>query len=120
MKTLLLTCFALVLSMAACKKSTKGKTQENTTPVGIQKVFDENQPGEIYECMYEGKTVFYIQDNAVDVSTLYFDEAGNHIGTCNFQIGRTDAICEGATDCKAVFRVGDNVWGKEVVNIYGL
>jgi hypothetical protein len=71
--------------------------------------------GEIEQCKYNGQTVYRCSRNAPDAGSEVFDNAGTRIGRCYYSTGAIDPICKEATDCKVIYRMAGNIWGKPEV-----
>jgi hypothetical protein len=71
--------------------------------------------GEIAQCQYRGAIVYKCSRNAPDAGTEIFDAYGTRIGRCYASTNQIDAICNEATDCKVIYRVAKNIWGKPEV-----
>jgi hypothetical protein len=119
--------FALLLVMAfaitACNKKPKpGPKPEPVETVEPQlnpelKLLEQFRSGEIDKCKDpQGNVVYRCQRNIRDIETRIFDAAGNQIGVCFYSTRKLDPICEQTTDCKTIYRVANNIWGKPAVN----
>jgi hypothetical protein len=71
--------------------------------------------GEIEQCQYKGQTVYRCSRNAPDAGSEVFDNTGKRIGRCYYSTGSVDPICKDATDCKVIYRMANNIWGKPEV-----
>ena len=71
--------------------------------------------GEIEQCSYKGAMVYRCSRNAPDAGTEVFDNKGIRIGRCYYNTGAVDAICKETIDCKCIYRMAGNIWGKPEV-----
>lgn len=87
----------------------------------LEKLYKIYKEGEISECKYKGETVYTATLNAYDAGVRVYDRNGEVIGSSNYGWGdRVDTVCRQLTDCKVIYRVKDNIWGRPAVDKYGL
>jgi hypothetical protein len=68
--------------------------------------------GEISRCTHAGGTVYLCARNAPDAGAEVFDALGKKVGVCYPSTRRVDPVCTEAADCKVIYRVSPNIWGK--------
>ncbi len=86
------------------------------TPAEVQqRLITQYERGEIEQCLYKGATVYRCSRNAPDAGSEVFDAKGDRIGRCYFSTNTVDPVCREATDCKVIYRVAKNIWGKPEV-----
>jgi hypothetical protein len=86
------------------------------TPEAVrEKLYNQYKSGEIEMCMWKGNTVYRCSRNAPDAGSEVFDHQGNKIGKCYYSTRQVDPVCEEATECKVIYRVAKNIWGKPEV-----
>lgn len=86
----------------------------------IKKLYKTYKNGEISECKYKGETVYSGALNAYDAGNNVYDASGKQIGSCNYAWGTVDDICGELENCKTIYRVEDNIWGRDYVDEYNL
>jgi hypothetical protein len=86
----------------------------------LKDLYKTYKNGEIVECKHNGQTVYKAGLNAYDAGNVVYDVNGKQIGICNYFGGQIDSICGQLTDCEAIYRVKDNIWGQPAVDKYGL
>jgi hypothetical protein len=86
-----------------------------TTAEVQQKLLAQYERGEIEQCMYLGATVYRCSRNAPDAGSEVFDAKGTRIGRCYYSTNIVDPVCKEATDCKVIYRIAKNIWGKPEV-----
>lgn len=141
--SILLLCFFAVLLMSATCKSTgdTGNGGPDSTAVVVdtttlptggikpprpnpaeveQKLYAQYMSGEIEKCLFEGVTVYKCSRNAPDAGSEIYANNGDRQGRCYYSTGQVDPICEKLTDCKTIYRVAKNIWGKPEVKWSGL
>lgn len=80
-----------------------------------QKLHAQYQNGEIDKCMWKDKATYRCSRNAPDAGSEVYDHQGNRIGRCYYSTRQVDALCEELMDCKTIYRVAKNIWGKPEV-----
>jgi hypothetical protein len=80
-----------------------------------EKLYNQYKNGEIEQCMYQEKTVYRCSRNAPDAGSEVYDHQGNQMGKCYYSTRQVDPVCKEATDCKVIYRVAKNIWGKPEV-----
>ena len=117
--TLLGALLLLMVLMYACKSApvTPPADHVPTEQQVLQKLYDEYTSGEIQRCKYQGSTIYKCSRNAPDAGSEIFNEQGDKIGGCYYSTRQLHPACEGATDCKVIYRVAKNIWGKPGVDL---
>lgn len=90
--------------------------EEAPRPV-LAKLTELYQDGEISRCTHQGQTVYVCARNAYDAGSEVFDAKGQQIGVCYYSTRRVDPVCTEAQDCKVIYRVNPNIWGKPGVEL---
>jgi hypothetical protein len=80
-----------------------------------QTLVTQYERGEIEQCTYQGATVYRCSRNAPDAGSEVFDAKGTRIGRCYYSTNTVDPVCKEATDCKVIYRIAKNIWGKPEV-----
>lgn len=112
---------SLFIAISACKSQpTPTTTPAPTSQEVEQKLYNEYKAGEIQRCQYEGNTVYICSRNAPDAGSEIFDAKGEKIGGCYYNTGAVDPICKSASDCKVIYRIARNIWGKPGVELEAL
>lgn len=80
-----------------------------------RKLVAQYERGEIDKCLREGVVFYKCSRNAPDAGGEIFDSQGNQVGRCYYGTRIIDPICEQLTDCKTIYRIAKNIWGKPEV-----
>lgn len=89
----------------------------------VKKLYENYLEGEIKKCELNGKTYYVGSLNAPDAGSEIFDAKGQKAGVCYYNTNQVDPLCGQLDDggnCEVVYRMGQNIWGKEAVDKYGL
>ncbi len=89
-------------------------------PKVIQSLYDKYKDGSIAECLYNNHVVYSASVNAYDSGATIYDANEIGIGTVNGSDGKMDSVAQDVKDCKDIYVVDKNIWGKKAVNIYNL
>lgn len=84
-----------------------------------QKLIDQYRSGEVEQCLHESVTVYKCSRNAPDAGSEIYASNGDLMGRCYYSTRQVDPICERLTDCKTIYRVAKNIWGKPEVKWAG-
>ncbi len=111
--------FLLSLLVIGCKSQPVAPVVEEgpTAEEVVQKLYVEYKAGQIERCTYQGETIYKCSRNAPDGGSEIFDASGDKMGGCYYNTGALHAACEGSTDCKVIYRVAKNIWGKPGVEL---
>ena len=80
-----------------------------------RKLVAQYERGEVEKCLREGVVFYKCSRNAYDAGSEVFDSQGNRVGRCYPSTRIIDPICEQITDCKTIYRIAKNIWGKPEV-----
>ena len=138
---LLLTVMATLLISASCQPTGKKNNSDGVDTVKVtntdsgtgggrpappdpkvvqQTLYDQYKNGEIEQCLFEGVTVYKCSRNAPDAGSEIYANNGDRQGRCYYSTRQVDPICEKLTDCKTIYRVAKNIWGKPEVKWNGM
>lgn len=87
-------------------------------PAAVELQFNlvtQYERGEVEQCMYKGMTIYRCSRNAPDAGSEIYDVYGQRIARCYANTGIMDPACKDATDCKVIYRMANNIWGKPAV-----
>lgn len=120
--SLVLGLLAFTLVSASCKTQKPPQTPEPPAveveqPNALDALAKRFENGEISKCKHQGNLVYVCGLNANDAGTEIFNEKGEKIATCNYGWGRPDQMCKEVTECKVIYRVAKNIWGKPAVDL---
>lgn len=75
------------------------------------------QNGEISRCTFDGKPILQCKLNANDAGANIYDLEGNKLFDCNYGWGKPAPECGQIDGCQVLYRVKDNIWGLEPVDL---
>lgn len=85
---------------------------------GLKTAYRQYKNGQIAECIKDGKTYYSGAMNAYDGGGLTFDSHGKVVGEYQGFTGKYTGI--ELENCKDIYVVEGNIWGKKPINIYNL
>lgn len=90
-------------------------------PLAVQLIYKKGQTGIISQCEYKGELVYMVGMNAYDGGNTIYNDKGVAIDSVSGFSGKSEnGIAEDVTDCKDIYVVTPNIWGKAGVDIYNL
>ncbi len=99
------------IAMSSCKKN----NIENYST--LKQLYNQYQYGMITEHKLDGETVYSANTNTTDYATYLYDANGEYI--INIGYG-SDFDDDRLTDTEIIYCCENNIWGKPVVDKYGL
>jgi hypothetical protein len=121
LSALLLVLMAVVLIAASCKPKQVAAVPPDPTPTPTptvsvpEKLIAQYKQGEVEQCLYRASTVYKCSRNAPDAGSEFYSADGTKLGGCYYFSGSVDMICKESSECKTIYRVAKNIWGKPEV-----
>jgi hypothetical protein len=76
--------------------------------------------GAIAECDYNGNKVYVVSPNAYDAGGAVYNTNGIPIGPTGYFPTKPQGYVDNLKNCKDIYVVSPNIWGKAAVNVYNL
>ncbi len=98
--------------------ATTGGVKPPRPPSAVElqyKLVTQYQRGEVEQCMHKGQVIYRCSLNAPDAGSEIYNVYGERIARCYPSTGVTDPVCKEATECKVIYRMARNIWGKPEV-----